>query len=406
MEDLQELYGRSAADFTARMTALCADFEERFHRAPEGARVFSSPGRAEVVGNHTDHNRGKVLVSALSCDVLALAEPRAGGVVEIASHGFRPVRVKLDRLAPEPRERGRSVSLVRGVLAKMAEEGYPIGGLRAVTNSTVFRGAGVSSSAAFSVLVAVMVNSLFGGKKLEPGQAARIAQFAENNYFGKPCGLLDQTGVALGGLNKVDFKDPENPVCSRVPAPKGYSVVLTHTGGSHAALTAHYAAIKGEMTAVAAFFGKSVLRELCAEQVYAEMPALREKVGDRAVLRALHFFEENERVDRAADALARGDTATFLAEVQASGESSLRFLQNCYVPGSIAQPMTLALKLSEKYLKDGAFRIMGGGFSGAVLAFVREGQEEAYKADMGRTFGVENVFFADMRGRGACELNI
>lgn len=405
MEDLRKLYGRTVTEFFGRVNYLSSEFGDKFRRSTEGARLFSAPGRAEIVGNHTDHNRGKVLVGAISSDILAFAEPADTGAVEIVSQGFKPIRVELNSLTPVPSEQGTPAALVRGVLKKMTEEGYPVGGVRAAMNSTLIRGAGMSSSAAFSVLVAVMVNAFYGGKTLAPENAARIAQYAENIYFGKPCGLADQMAIALGGMNKVDFVEPENPACMNVPVPVGYSLVLTHTGGSHAALTSHYAAIREEMASVAAFFGKKYLREIAADQVYAEAPALRKKVGDRAIVRALHFFEENRRVDRAAEALVRADMMAFLSAVRASGESSLKYLQNCYVPGGDEQPITLALKLSEKYIKDGAFRIMGGGFSGAVLAFVREEQEEAYIKNMGRTFGAENVFVADIRSIGATELN-
>ena len=354
-----------------RYARLRAAFEERFGHSPVGARLFSSPGRAEIVGNHTDHNRGKVIVAALSCDVLCLAEPREDGIVEIASAGFRPIRFTVADTEKKESETGRSAAFARGVVHCLKERGLPVGGFSAVTESTIFRGAGVSSSAAFSVLVAELENALYLGGRLTPFEKAVAAQYAENEFFGKPCGLLDQTGIALGGLHEVDFRT-DTPAFRRLPPPQGYSVVLTATGGSHAELTEHYAAVRSEMGQIAAFFGKKYLREVAMEDVMRELPSLRNATSDRAVLRSLHFFEENERVERAAEGLLTGDISAFLAAVRESGESSLRYLQNCYVPGSVDQPLVMGLKLTETLIKRGAFRMMGGGFTGTVLAIVPE----------------------------------
>ncbi len=383
-----------------RLGALESSFKAEFGEAPK--RLFSSPGRAEIVGNHTDHNRGKVLVSAISCDILSFVSPRTDGIIDIRAEAFSPVRFSVTDLAGREREKGKSVSLARGVCRYFVSHGYPVGGFSAVTHSTVFRGAGVSSSAAFEVLVAEILNTLYCGGRISPLECARAAQYAENVYFGKPCGLLDQCGVAFGGLNKIDFFDLSAPAVEPVPAPAGYEIVLTNTGGSHAALTSHYADIRREMGEVACALGKSVLRETSEEELLSELPRLRKKVSDRALLRAFHYFEENERVDRAAASLKEGDVAGFLAAVRQSGESSLAFLQNCYVPGDTAQPLALALKLSEKLIKEGAFRMMGGGFTGAVIAFVRDGEE--YGRAMARIFGRENVFYTTIREQGSCEV--
>ena len=360
---------------------------------------FSSPGRAEIVGNHTDHNRGKVLVSAVSCDVLAAVLPE-NGFVEIASEGFRPIRVELGSLSSQEGERGKSSSLVRGVLAFLAKKGK-LAGFRAYTHSNIFRGAGVSSSAAFCVLIAEIENVLAFGGQLTPLEKAQAGQFAENVYFGKPCGLLDQCGVAFGGLNKIDFLRPDAPAVTSLPPLKGYSIVLTNTGGSHSSLTDHYAAIGREMGDVAAFFGKKTLREVDFDALIEALPRLKKRVSERAILRSIHFFEENARVERAAEALQRGDAAKFLDQIRASGESSYKLLQNCFVPGSVSQPLALALKGSEMTLKEGAFRMMGGGFTGAVLAFVKEGGEDAYMESMARVFGTDSVDLTHLRTAGA-----
>ena len=368
-------------------------------------RFFSSPGRAEIVGNHTDHNLGKVLVSAISCDILCAAAPRDDDIVEIRADAFNPIRFSVHDLVSREREKGKSVSLARGVLFYLAQQGYSFGGFSACTHSTVFRGAGVSSSAAFEVLVAEIVNRLYLGGRLSPAEKARAGQFAENVFYGKPCGLLDQSGIAFGGLNKIDFGSGE-PLVEQLPTLSGYKLVLTNTGGSHSGLTAHYADVKREMAEVAAYFGKSYLREVSAGKLRDELPRLRKRVSDRAILRAFHFFEENDRVERAADALRRADAPAFFAQITGSGQSSLSFLQNCYISGETDQPIVLALKMSEKILKDGAYRMQGGGFTGTVLAFVKEGSEREYGREMARVFGRENVYYTDVRETGACEIEI
>lgn len=396
------LYGRFASEAAARRARLEKFFREKFRCAPQN--WISSSGRAEIVGNHTDHNCGKVLVAAISCDILCGAKRRDDGIVEIAAEDFYPIRIRAKDLNRREREKGKSAALVRGVLRYLKDAGFSFGGFSAVTHSNIFRGAGVSSSAAFEVLVAEIVNALYLNGKLTPLEKARAACYAEREYFGKPCGLLDQSGVAFGGLNLIDFRDPDRPIIEPVPALKGYSLVVTNTGGSHARLTSHYAAVRREMEEVAHQFHKKVLREVEEETFLEEIPRLREKVSDRAVLRAMHFYEENRRVEKAAAALKAGDAASFLQQVRKSGESSLGYLQNCYVSGEKSQPVTLALKISERLIADGAFRMQGGGFAGTVIAYLPQGEEEPYMAQMARVFGQENVFSADIRERGACEL--
>lgn len=401
MQGYSELYGGEGA--RSRKGRLAAEFKEQFGEAP--AYFFSSPGRAEIVGNHTDHNGGKVLVSAISCDVMAAVSPRSDGNVVIASGAYYPIRFSVHDLSVRERERGRSISLVRGILRYLSGLGYSFGGFSCVTHSNIFRGAGVSSSAAFEVLIAEIVNELYLGGRLPAMDKARAGMYAENDYFGKPCGLLDQAGIALGGLNEIDFSSRE-PLVAPVPAPEGYRLVLTNTGGSHAKLTNHYADIRREMGEVAAFFHKKYLFELSERDLLEALPELRQKVSDRAVLRAFHFFEENKRVELAARALQEGDTALFFEQVLSSGESSLKYLQNCFIPGDTFEPVVIALKLSEKVLRGGAYRMMGGGFTGTVLAFCPAGGEERYSREMARVFGKENVFVTDLRAEGACALSV
>lgn len=401
MQGYSELYGGEGA--RSRKGRLAAEFKEQFGEAP--AYFFSSPGRAEIVGNHTDHNGGKVLVSAISCDVMAAVSPRSDGNVVIASGAYYPIRFSVHDLSVRERERGRSISLVRGILRYLSGLGYSFGGFSCVTHSNIFRGAGVSSSAAFEVLIAEIVNELYLGGRLPAMDKARAGMYAEKDYFGKPCGLLDQAGIALGGLNEIDFSSRE-PLVAPVPAPEGYRLVLTNTGGSHAKLTNHYADIRREMGEVAAFFHKKYLFELSERDLLEALPELRQKVSDRAVLRAFHFFEENKRVELAARALREGDTALFFEQVLSSGESSLKYLQNCFIPGDTFEPVVIALKLSEKVLRGGAYRMMGGGFTGTVLAFCPAGGEERYSREMARVFGKENVFVTDLRAEGACALSV
>lgn len=404
---LQDLYGNDADSkaFASRVQSLEKFFLKQTGERPE--EWFSSSGRAEICGNHTDHNHGKVLVAAISCDILAAVKKRNDGFVRICSAGFPSFEFHIADLEARPGEAGKSVALARGVLRAIVDRGYTVGGFTACTESTVFRGAGVSSSAAFELLVAEIVNALYLNGALDPVEKAIISQYAENVYFGKPCGLLDQSGISLGGINNIDFKDPAKPVIERLTPPAGYTLVITNTGGSHAALTEHYAAIKTEMREVAAFFGKEVLREVDYREFFDAIPALlKKKISERAILRAFHFFEENDRVDAAADALRSGDTAAFLRAVGESGLSSLNCLQNCFVPGSAEQPVTLAIHMSERLIKDGAVRVHGGGFAGTILAYLADAEAGGYAAAMAKVFGRENVFTAQVRLPGAVQLQL
>ncbi len=403
---LQELYGRSVRkkDFIARVKALAEKFEKSTAEKPDA--WYSASGRAEIIGNHTDHNHGNVIVAAISCDVLAAVKSRTDGKIQIFSEGYAPFELDVNDLSVREQEYGKSIALVRGVLKGFCDRGLEVGGFTAYCESTVFRGAGVSSSAAFELLICEILNQLYAGGAVGSVEKAIISQFAENIYFGKPCGLLDQSGIALGGINRIDFKDPSNPEIEALAPLQGYSLVITNTGGSHAKLTAHYVAIKEEMHAVAECFGKQFLRDVPYEEVLAEIVKLRTKVSERAILRALHFYEENARVSRAAQALKEGDAAGFLAQIGESGRSSLECLQNCYVPGSAEQPIALAMHISERIIRDGAVRIHGGGFAGTVLAYLADAEVPGYVAQMEKIFGAGNVFTASVRIPGAVRLNI
>lgn len=403
-EELLYGSGCSPTEIGARYFALAEKFKKVKGEQP--GCFFSSPGRAEILGNHTDHNLGQVIVSAISCDIIAAVKKRDDGLIEICSEGFYPIHFNVRDTRMRPEEKGRSYALARGVIDGIKKRGFRFGGFTAVTESNIFRGAGVSSSAAFEVLLAEIVNSLYLGGALSAADKAAIGQEAENSYFGKPSGLLDQTGVAIGGMNRVDFISPESPECERLSPPEGYAIVITNAGGNHSSLTAHYADIKKEMLAVSEFFGKKYLRFVSEEEFYSAISDLKKSVSERAILRAIHFFDENKRVEKASSALKCGDISAFLTAVSESGESSLKYLQNAFVPGSALQPISLALCLSKKYIKDGAARLHGGGFAGTVIAIISEGEKDGYISYMSGVFGAENVFSAKVRNIGAANVSL
>ena len=400
----EALYGRmrtpEAAE--ARWEGVKAAFLKRF--GPGEVRGFSASGRAEICGNHTDHNHGKVLVAGISMDTLCAARPLKDEVI-VCSEGYPEVRFSVEDLSLRVEEKGDSAALCKGILAILKQSGRKVGGFAAWTSSEVFRGAGVSSSAAFEVLVAHIQNCFYNDGALSGEELARVSQYAENVYFGKPSGLLDQMGVALGGLTYIDFADPQRPAVRSVSAAfPGYRLFLVNTGGDHANLTPAYAAVKEDMQSAAAFFGKSFLREVDEAEFYERMPELSRAVSGRAVLRAVHFFEENKRVERAAEAVRTGDMPAFLAAVNASGDSSWECLQNCWAEGDRAQRIPLGLTLCRRYARGGAVRVHGGGFAGTVLAFVPEGEASAFSERLSAVFGRENLFEIGIRNCGVTEL--
>ncbi len=379
------------------------------HFGPGGFRLFSAPGRAELGGSHTDHNRGLGLAAAVQADILAAARPTAEPVVRLHSQGYYTDVIDLTDLAPRPEERCHSASLIRGIAAGFRERGLAMGGFDAFTVSQVPRGAGVSSSAAFEVLVASIFNGLYNGGALDAVAVARIAQEAENRYFGKPSGIMDQAACAAGGCLALDFASPAAPQALRLPArfeEWGLRLCAVNTGGSHTDLTQDFAACRMEMEETARFFGGETLRDIPRDQVEDALPALRRAVGDRAVLRALHFYEENDRVQRQCAALQRGDAAAYLAQVAASGRSCQELLQNVSPPQTPReQGPALALALTERFLgREGAWRIQGGGFAGTIQAYVPASRLEAYRRYMEGVFGQGCFHVLSVRETGATEL--
>ena len=376
---------------SGRLIRLAEEFENLFGSKRE-VSAFRAPGRTEVCGNHTDHNNGKVLAAGVNLDAICLAAVSDKPVVNVKSEGYSINTIDLGILEPVESETGRSSSLVRGVCAGFKERGYNIGGFDATTASDVISGSGLSSSAAFEVLIGTIINHLFNDGKVDAVEIAQIAQYAENRFFGKPCGLMDQMACSVGGFIAMDFKDPGSPVVQKVDfdfSSCNSGLCITDTGGSHSNLTDEYAAVRQEMEAVAGILGKKVLREITYDDVLENIGVIRNELSDRAALRAIHFYGENDRVDKEVEALTRGDFETFKKLVIESGQSSYMYNQNVFTPklqGS--QPVALALCLSEQLLKGrGAWRVHGGGFAGTIQAFVDTDMIDVYKNTMEAVFG-------------------
>lgn len=368
-------------------------------------RYFAAPGRVEVGGNHTDHQHGRVLAAAVELVVTAAVTPNRSDIVRVQNELNGALEVDLSRLDVRAEEKGTSAALVRGVAAWFAERGYPIGGFDAEISSTVPVGAGLSSSAAYEVLIGNIFKGLFGAD-ISHIEIALAGQYAENVYFGKPCGLMDQAASSFGGLNVIDFKDPDKAVVTPINAEiPGYSLCVVDTGGSHADLTPDYAAIPNEMKAIAAYFGKDFLRELPKDEFYTSIGNLR-SLGDRAVLRAIHYYGDHERVLKQAAALESGDLKEFFKLVIESGRSSLAYLQNVFSPSVLQeQGVTLALALSEAILAGtGAWRVHGGGFAGTILSFVPDELKEKYNRQMIGAFGEGCCHFLNIRKEGGGEI--
>jgi galactokinase len=391
---LARLYGdhpEILAAQRARAAALLQQLDANFPGTGEAA-LFSSPGRTEVGGNHTDHNAGRVLAAAINLDILAAVRPTETGLVRLASDGYPILVVNLAETAAQPAERFTSAALVRGVCARLAALGHRVGGFDACVQGSVPKGSGLSSSAAFEVLVGVIQNELYNGGAIDPVTLAQVAQYAENNYFGKPCGLMDQTTCAVGGFVTIDFNDFAHPIVKKVdfdfPA-SGLTLAIVDTGGDHADLNEDYAAIEHEMKAVAEAFGGRVLRQFSKEMVYENIPMLHGRVNDRAVLRALHFYDDDARVVAQVAALESGRLADFLTLVNASGHSSWMLCQNIYSPKDWQhQEVAIALATSANLLAGrGACRVHGGGFAGTIQAFVPNDLLPDYRAAMRRIYG-------------------
>ena len=413
----EELYGvAQIAKQRMRWVGAVKSFG-RLYGEKRGVRLFSVPGRSEISGNHTDHNRGRVLAAAVNLDIIAVAGPNYDGSIKLKSEGFDEDIIYSSGNMPGKYAPLSSASLIAGICGGFGERGYTVGGFDAYTTSGVIKGSGLSSSAAFEVMTAEILNALFNGGRVPAPELAMIAQYAENVYFGKPCGLMDQTACAVGGFVAIDFAEPGKPKIEKLdfdPEKSGYGLCIVNTGGSHADLNEDYASIPREMKAVAARFGLDVLRGLTADELIRRMPELRAELGDRAVLRALHFISENDRVFAQIGELRTGDIGAFLDGVDASGRSSFEFLQNVFAVNSPReQGLSLALALTGEYfsvrgIKCGsggyACRVHGGGFAGTIQAFVPVSETEGYRGFMDGVFGEGACIPLKIRRDGAREL--
>ena len=397
--DYKDIYGtdESAALQKDRYERAISEFTKTFEGA-EPEAIFSAPGRTEVGGNHTDHQHGEVLAASINKDAIAIVSKRSDDKVNVLAEGFGMTNMELADLELREEEKGSTASLIRGVLAGLKDGGYTLGGFDAYITSDVLIGAGLSSSAAFETLIGTVVSGLYNDMNIDPVEIAKTGQFAENIYFGKPCGLMDQMACSVGNLVHIDFEDPANPIVDKVDfdfSKTGYVLAITDTKGSHADLTDEYAAIPSEMKKIASLLGHDVLRPIDFEDILDNIDMLRKEAGDRAVLRAIHFINETDRAGMEADALKNNDINSFIELVKRSGDSSFKYLQNVYSNKDVSvQNVSLALSISDTILgADEASRVHGGGFAGTIQAFVKKQNASRYQKYMDKVFG-----------DGACEI--
>ncbi|RCW31124.1 galactokinase family protein [Marinilabilia salmonicolor] len=411
-EAFKRLYGTDAGELKSqaeRYAELMEEFKSIFDQ--DDVELFSSPGRTEIGGNHTDHNHGRVLAGAVNLDNIAVAAANGTDIIRIKSAGYPEFQVDLSNLGPNEQEHYTSTALVRGIVAKMKANGYNAGGFDACIEGRVPKGSGLSSSASFEVLIGAIVNHLFNDGKMDAVENAIIGQWAENNFFGKPCGLMDQTACSVGGLITIDFKDPSDPVVKPIGfdfVSSGYSLVITDVGGGHddPASQQEYASLPTEMKSVARELGAEVLREVTLEQIVDKIPEIREKTGDRAILRAIHFQGDNKRVADQVKALEENDFQSFLKMVVESGQSSYMYNQNIYdITHKEEQVVSLGLALSEMVLKGkGAWRVHGGGFGGTIQAFVPQEKLQEYVKTLEHVYGKGKCHTMFIRPEGSIKV--
>lgn len=409
---LAYIYGDAAlASQRARYTDALNAFAE-LYGGERDVTLYSVAGRSELSGNHTDHNCGCVVAASIDLDIIAVASPTDTGTIRIHSEGFPEDAVDYTSFSsPRPERFGHSDAIIAGMTAGFVKNGHKVGGFDAYTTSNVLKGSGLSSSAAFEDMVGNILNHLYNDGTVSNVEIAMLSQYAENQFFGKPSGLMDQVACAVGGIVAIDFADTKKPVIDEIHfdiTGAGYNLCIVNTGGNHADLTGDYAAVPAEMKSVAAYFGKNVLREVPEEDVIAAIPALRAKVGDRAILRAMHFYAENKRVGAQKQALLDGNLDGFLAGVRSSGQSSFCYLQNVYTTKNVEeQGLSLALCLAEQYLtgKRAAWRVHGGGFAGTIQAFVPAADVEGFRAVMDAAFGEGACMVLRIRPEGAVRIS-
>lgn len=390
-----------------RYLAAIERFEELYEERE--VEIYSAPGRSEVGGNHTDHQHGQVLAAGLNIDVIAIVSKTDDGIIKIVSDHRDIPPIDVHELEKKADEEGSSKALLRGVAAKLSEEGYRVGGFVAYMTSEVLTGSGMSSSAAFEVAVGTVLSGLYNDMQISPVVIAQAGQYAENVYFGKPCGLMDQMASSVGSLVNIDFKDPANPVIKKVDVDFqsfGHALCIVDTKGDHANLTPEYAAIPEELKKVCRYFGCEYLRDVPEEKFYEALPEVREAAGDRGVLRAIHVYEDHKRVSLQVQALTEGRFDAFKDLIIESGRSSFQYLQNVYPNSDVQnQGLSVALALSEKILKGkGAWRVHGGGFAGTIQAFVPDDLVETYRKEMDRVFGEGSCHVMKVRKYGGMQV--
>lgn len=407
---LEALYPGKTADNLPRYGQLLDLYAETYPNcADPDVRLFSAPGRTEIGGNHTDHEHGRVLAASVDLDMLAAASVTDDGKVSVLSEGYPMCTIDLSDMGVHPEEVNSTASLIRGVVKKFIDLGCHVSGFRAVCTSAVLPGSGISSSAAFEVLIGNILNGLFYGGKADAVQIAQIGQYAENVYFGKPSGLMDQTASSVGNILTIDFADPENPSVRKLDVDfdkTGYKLCIINCWASHADLTDEYAAVPIEEQKVASFFGKKVLNDVPKKDFMEAIPSLRSQFGDRAVLRSLHFYADTARVPKMAEALEQGDILSFLSLVKESGRSSWMYLQNIVPCGANEhQEMAIALALCDELLEGkGAFRVHGGGFAGTCQAFVPSDMIDRFVQRMDSLLGKGSCHVLSIRPVGGCEV--
>lgn len=400
-ENLKAVYvtDKAVEEQKPRYVETLNDFGELFGYDRE-VNIMSAPGRTEVCGNHTDHNNGKVLAASINLDAIAVVSKNDDNIIRVKSKGHKMNVVDLDDLVPNEANFGSSTTLVQGVAATIKNLGYTVAGFDACTTSDVMGGSGLSSSAAFEVLLGSILSYMFNDGKISPVEIAKVAQYSENVFFGKPCGLLDQMASSVGTFVTIDFKSTKDPVIKKINfdfSKSGHSLCIVDTHGNHSDLTDDYAAVRAEMESVAQALGKNVLREVSYEEFFAALPELTGRVNDRAILRAIHFFNENKRVEKAVECLENNDFEGFKQVIIDSGRSSFMLNQNVYTPKNpTEQKLSLALAISKELLDGkGAWRVHGGGFAGTIQAFVPNDMLDEYKKT------IEGVF-----GEGSCHVLI
>ncbi len=405
---LMSLYGEKE-ESRKRYLYILERFSDFFGNERE-IEIFSAPGRTEIIGNHTDHQNGKAIAASVNLDIVAVASLNGEKVIRIYSEGYSEMdEINIESLDIKPEETGHSKALIRGCAEKFSKLGYNVDGFDIYTHSNVLKGSGLSSSAAFEVLIATVINNLFCEGREDAVSIAKTGKYAENVYFGKPCGMLDQTASSVGGFVYMDFEDNNNPYIEKVDfdlKKYGYSLCVVNTGGSHAGLTDEYASVSNDMKSVCSYFGKNVLRELSEEEFYENIDKLRKTTSERSIIRAGHFFDEMRRVVDFKKALHNDDFESIIKLVSSSGNSSYKYLQNVFSISDIEnQALSLALYVSERILKDkGVVRVHGGGFAGTIQAYVPNDMIETYINEIEKVFGKGRCYKLFIRKHGGIKV--